>query len=417
MATTVAGSQTCDVAVVGGGILGLAIAALTAQRGYSVSVFRMNDRGRPRADTLRNQGWLQSGLMYVGHFDGDRKRGRTLAAKMYAAGVRMLRDLGLPVPDGSEFGFYRVRNDDEAARLEEDARELRLANVRPLDLETVRRSLGPVFEEGIFYSIPDVPFPEGEVLNRLRSIAGQEGANFVQVDSPIRLVRNEQSESGVCVRHGDLTVYPRVTIASAGAGNFDLLRGLEIPLAVDFQQTPLLVVNDSLSISAPIFADKPRGFSFVRHPPEGHALPRGALVVGTRVARTVLFASPDERRIDQEDIESFASHLPPALSDYIQKGRFTAGYEVIPRQKERKHIEPWVEWLPDFRGLLLAMPGRATMGMAVARQVLADLESRLGRPARGSSNGTTQGSWDDDIFMHFHPYYDFNDWQQPQGGN
>jgi hypothetical protein len=131
----------------------------------------------------------------------------------------------------------------------------------------------------------------------------------------------------------------------------------------------------------------------------------------------VPFALPDERRIEQADIERFATHLPPALSDYIQRGRFTAGYEVIPKEKERKHIEPWVEWLPGFRGLLLAMPGRATMGMAVAREVLAELESRLGRPARSDSRGALLGSWDDEIFMHFHPYYEFNDWRQPEGGN
>src|SRR5688572_32774600 len=88
----------CDVAIVGGGILGVAIAALTAQKGYRVCVLRLNDQERPRADTLRNQGWLQSGFMYVGRFEPDRTRGRTLARQMYFAGRRMLIDLDLPLP-------------------------------------------------------------------------------------------------------------------------------------------------------------------------------------------------------------------------------------------------------------------------------------------------------------------------------
>lgn len=417
MAISVPSSQNCDVAVIGGGILGLAIAALTARRGYRVSVFRMSDHGRPRADTLRNQGWLQSGLMYVGHFDGDRRRGRALAAQMHAAGLRMLRDLDLPTPDGSEFGLFRLRDDADAERLEADARELRLKGVRRLEAELVRDRLGPVFEDGIFYAIPDVPFPEATVLNRLRRFAVEQGTNFIQVEAPIRLIRNENSESGVCVQYQNSTVLSRITIAAAGAGNFELLRSLEIPPRMNLQQTPLLVVNNCLSITAPIFADRPRGFSFVRHLPEGEALPHGALVIGTKVDRIVPFALPDERTIDQEDINRFASHLPPVLRDYIKKGRFTAGYEVIPHATERKYVEPWVEWVPEFPGLLLAMPGRATMGMFVARQVLDELERRLGQPQRSVSQREGAGRWDDNIFMHFHPHYEFNDWQRSEGGD
>ena len=416
MTANVARTHVCDVAVVGGGILGLAIAALTAHGGYSVWVFRQSDRGKPRADTLRNQGWLQSGIMYVGHFDGDRRRGRILAAKMYAAGLGMLKDLEMPVPDGSDFGLFRVRNEADAEKLVADAEDSRIAGVRRLELNEVRDRLGPIFEDGLYYAIPDVPYPEAEVMSRLRRIAVERGANFIQVEAPVNLLRIEKSESGVSVRYEDAEVFPRVTIAAAGAGNHELLRGLEINPPMNLQQTPLLVVHNCLSITAPIFADKPRGFSFVRHPPEAGALPDGALVIGTKVDRIVPFAEPDARRISQEDIDKFATHVPPTLRDCIARGRFTAGYEVIPHAKDRKHVEPWVEWVAGFPALLLTMPGRATMGLMVARQILDEIAPKLGAPSRSTPRDAI-GKWDDGIFMHFHPTYDFNDWQRPEGGN
>lgn len=417
MVATSASIQTCDVAVVGGGILGLAIAALVAQHGYQVRVFRLGDQGRPRADTLRNQGWLQSGLMYVDRFDGDRKRGQKLAARMYAGGLGMLKDLGLPPPDPAAFGIFRVRDNGHGAQLEDDARELRISGVRRLQPEDVQNLLGPVFEEGIFYAIPDLPFPEATVLERIRTFARTEGATFIEVDSPISLVRDENSESGVSVQYGDQRLLSRVTIAAAGAGNFELLQGLGMQPQMEIQQTPLLVVHNCLSIAASIFADNRRGFSFVRHAPDGPVLPDGALVVGTKAHRIVPYARPDERRIPQEDIEKFATHLPACLTDHIERGRFTAGYEVIPRANGRKYFEPWVEWLPGYPGLLLAMPGRATMGMAVAREILDDLVRRLGMPARDPPEVVGEGRWDDNIFMHFHPYYGFNDWDRSSGGN
>ena len=151
----------CDVAIIGGGILGLATAARTAQRGYCVHVYRLSDRGRPRADTLRNQGWLQSGLIYVGKLGRDRRRGRLLASQMYVAGLTMLEGLELPVPDGVDGGILRVRQDtDEAHHLLEDARQLGIEHlVHELEPTAVRRRLGSVFETGRYFAIPDARSP------------------------------------------------------------------------------------------------------------------------------------------------------------------------------------------------------------------------------------------------------------------
>jgi glycine/D-amino acid oxidase-like deaminating enzyme len=405
----------CDIAVIGGGILGLAIAALAAQKGYEVRVFRLNDQDRPCADTLRNQGWLQSGLMYIDRFGADRARGRTLSRQMYFAGRRMLVDLELPLPTEADRGIIRLNSEEEAALLEEDARYLRIAGVQRLDTTFVQRRLGDIYEDGIFYSIPDAPFPEAMVLTKLREIAQQQRADLIQSTTPARLISDINSESGArveCQIDGkNYQILSKATIAAAGAGNWPLLHGLGIDPAMTLRQTPLLVLHETFFTDVPIFADRMRKFSFVRHPPDGELLPEGALVIGTKVHREVAFKPPDSRRIEPEDREEFETYLPSILKEKISSGRFTAGYEVIPDKKlELKDIEPWVEWVEGFPAVLKAVPGRATMGMFVARQILDEITSRIGVPDTTRSPYSRIGMpWDGEIFMHYHPNYSFND--------
>jgi glycine/D-amino acid oxidase-like deaminating enzyme len=417
-------TETCDVAVVGGGILGLALAAVTAQQGYHVILFRLSDQGRPRADTLRNQGWLQSGLMYVGHYgaehDANRVKGRALAARMRAAGRDMLRDLRLPPIPETEYGIYRLADDEQAAKLEADAKELRIKGVKKLaDVDVIRSRLGPVYDDGgVYYQIPDLPFPEAKVLRRLREWAIRDGAILIQVDAPLRMIASGESTSGVELVFQGSRVRSGITIAAAGAGNHALLSELGIDTKMEIQQTPLLVVHNTLSILAPLFADRFRGFSFVRHNAEPDTLPDGALVIGTRAARFVPYVTPDSRVINDQDIETFSRHVPPAFLPLIEQGRFTAGFEVVPhRDLKLPYVAPWLQWYPEFPALLMAMPGRATMGVSVARQILEQIKQRLEPPPSGRRPSTDGPQWGDDIFMHFHRHYDFDDWQRSQGGN
>ena len=404
-------SKVCDIAVIGGGILGLAVTALAARAGYRALVLRLNDSGRPRADTLRNQGWLQSGLMYVDKFKDDRKRGRRLAAQMYAAGLAMLTSLGLPHPGEDDHAVIRLRNEEEGLNLEADAESLRIDGVKQLDSRSAKQGLGDIYEDGIFYSLPDAPFPEAVVLTKLRDASYRFGADVIQVSAPAQLVRDSGSESGVRIDLAGLQIYSKATIAAAGAGNSQLLGNLEIATATKLRQTPLLVLHESFATQAPIFADRVRGFSFVRHPAEERSLPNGALVIGTRVDREVEFRLPDYRKIERDDLDRFAEYLPPLLRDRMRYGRFTAGYEVIPDKRlERKDVEPWIEWVDGFPALLQAMPGRATMGMFVAQQVMDAVTARIGDPdlSRTSSN-TVKVGWKDPIWMHYDATYDFDD--------
>ncbi len=397
--------------------MGLAIAAVCADRGYHVCLFRMKDSGRPRADTLRNQGWLQSGLMYVGHYgpqnDPRREMGRTLATRMRIGGLAMLRQLGIPFPDENQFGVFRLADEEQLGKVLDDARSLRLNNVARLSNSQASALLGPVFaENSIYCSVPDLPFPEADVVRALRDWAIRERTEMYQVDAPIGLVASKKSDSGVIIEWDGNQMASKVTITAAGAGNCELLRGLGLDSMMELQQTPLLVVHDTLSISAPIFNDRVLGFSFVRHAEHPANLPKGALVIATRSQRIVPFAMPEDRRLEQRDIDVFARHIPAAFSPYMDAGRFTAGFEVLPRAElDRPYVAPWTHWCPEFPALMHAMPGRATLGLTVARDVLDQVVTRIGGPTGQRNNHFGSDRWHDDIHMHFHQQYDFNDWE------
>jgi len=409
------GIVNCEIVVVGGGILGLAIAALASQRGYLVYLLRLSDAEKPSSETLRNQGWLRSGLLDIKRSGADRHRSRHLARQMSAAGRRLLVDLGLPLPGDSEHGVVRLRDENEARLLEEDAHFLRMSGVDRLDPIFMKKRLGDIYEDGIFYSIPDSPFPEATVLTKLRDIAAAQGAQILQTSKPAHLVIDNKSESGVRVDFqlgSERQILSKATICAAGAGNLPLLEGLEIDSEMMLRQTPLFVLHDTSLTDVPIYADLARGFSFVRHPPEGSALPNGALVIGTRVHQdNVPFVPYNERKIREEDRKQFVACLPPILQDRILNGSFTAGVEVIPAKKlGLQHIEPWVDWVEGVPALLKVTPGRATMGMLVAHQVLTELEQRIGPPEkRRYARSRSRSTWDDEIFMHYHLKYDFDD--------
>jgi hypothetical protein len=342
---------------------------------------------------------------------GDRSRGRTLSAQMYAAGVNMLTTLQLPLPSEEDRAVIRLRTEEEGRTLEEDAEFLRIDGVRPLDTELARQRLGGIFEDGIFYSLPDAPFPEAAVLTRLRDAAQRFGAEVLQLSSPSTLVRDANCESGVRIDCDGCEIFSKVAVAVAGAGNWRLLRDLEIVSAMRLRQTPLLVLHESFTNQAPIFVDRVREFSFVQHSADGLGLPNGALVIGTSVHGYVEFQLPDRRHIEPEDCRKFAEYLPPVIRDKISSGRFTAGYEVVPDERLRKqYFEPWMEWVDGFPGLLQAMPGRATMGMFVGQQVFEELASRIGEPeTTHTSSKVIAVGWDDPIYMHYEGIYEFDD--------
>src|SRR4051812_21117722 len=95
---TMSATRNFSFVIVGGGILGSSLANFTAAAGHDCLVLRRPDGGSPNADTLRNQGWLQSGIMYPIHHFVDEEAYATFATRTFFAGRDLLAMCGLPAP-------------------------------------------------------------------------------------------------------------------------------------------------------------------------------------------------------------------------------------------------------------------------------------------------------------------------------
>ena len=89
-------------------------------------MLRRPDATSPNADTLRNQGWLQSGIIYpISHF-ADENAYRALADRTFFAGRELLAMCGLPVPEGG--GLLGVSGEFHLAQLARKRELLRLSD-------------------------------------------------------------------------------------------------------------------------------------------------------------------------------------------------------------------------------------------------------------------------------------------------
>ncbi len=314
-----------DFTIVGGGILGTAVAAVASAAGYGVLVLRMGDDDLPRADTLRNQGWLQSGVMsHITDF-GSEAAYAEFATRMFFSGRDMLADCGLPLSSGR--GLVCVQR---AERIEDLVRTSALLKFgqdefRRLEPSEVESRLQEFADpNAVYFSIPDAPFDEAGVLTHLRTSAKSAGAEFLEVSSPVTL---ELRGNLIRIHFDHRTLESPVTLIAAGAGSFDLARQLGQRLDGELRRTPLLVSSNACPMPAPIFIDLDRSFSAVHHLCSG--LSHGATVVGTKARRQPAdFALPDRRRIPTAEQQELKDCLHPKLAERLLPGRFTAGYEV-----------------------------------------------------------------------------------------
>lgn len=409
-------SKSIDLLIVGGGILGAAVAASAAMRGWAVHVLRLSDSERPRADTLRNQSWLQSGIMHMEDFRrrGNREAGLVLARRMFVGGRRMLRDLEIPVPDDAQRGILCVKDRNQADNLKEDARELKISKlVEELGAEEAASRLGALYDSSeTYFTIPDVPFDEAAVLTRYRDIAVSEGAVFCEVDEPVEFAKAEDSACGFVVKAAGEELSARLTLAVSGAGNqvfFEQL-GLEKPFSL--QQTPLLVVPGTNITTAPIYADRSKRFSYVYQDTADEKCD-GAMIVGTGVKRKgVAHCHPEERRILEEDVERFESVLPAPIKERLDGARYTAGREVIPNSAAISFLQPWLEQSIEFPTLMFGFPGRATLSQVTAGMIIEKIAPSLsGNPKTKREGVRPLGArpWSANVSMHYESVYSFND--------
>jgi hypothetical protein len=346
-----------------------------------------------------------------------------LVQQMFDWGRRMFAEAGkpelLPTLDKNEFkSVLRVKNSEEADQIDMAARATKKRQlVSRLSTHQAEHLLRGFFDgdegDSVYYAIPDAPFHEAAIVEGLRARALRGGAKLCDLSQPARLVPESGGSFHVDIEGREC--HPTVTVACAGAGNFELLGQLDVRPRFTLRQTPLLVARDNGLTDLGVYADRVRGFSFVRHP-IGESADASVLVVGTGIhCDDMAFCSPDMRRVTGPDVEQFRSRLPPSLVDSAG-GRFTAGWEVIPDESTgRKEVQHWIEPVEGYSTLLQVHPGRATLGWFAASQALTAVK-RAFRAQRGrrflsvpDSGAGRDTFWDGNVHMHFEPHYSFDD--------
>ncbi|HEX7680327.1 MAG TPA: FAD-dependent oxidoreductase, partial [Thermoanaerobaculia bacterium] len=120
---TEAVSHGFEILIVGGGILGTAVASLASEMGFAVLVARLSDSFCPKADTLRNQGWLQSGTLFNPSQFRNTEEYYRIVRRTFNGGRNLLRSVNLPIPN--ERGVLRVLKGSDAEK-EIEARRKKL---------------------------------------------------------------------------------------------------------------------------------------------------------------------------------------------------------------------------------------------------------------------------------------------------
>ena len=383
----------------------MSVAYLAAQEQpfRRVLVCRLSDDQEPFADTLRNQSWLQSGLRYVSALQArgfSAQDAIVFARRMRASGRELHARLGRQSPQG--FGVVRLRDQSEAATLERQANDMGVA-VRALLPSQAQGYTGQLYEPGgIYYATPELVFDEAELLEELRQQFTRLGGNVLVVDQPVALHANG---GGLHVSLGGAVLRAPMTVLAAGVGTIPMLEsiGLQSPQFAA-TQTPLAVIQQFVlpySTQNPkprILVDRVSGYSVVSHPPSND-LPNGAAVLGAGYARPFSFVPPNQRQIPTGDWTNLWAQLPPALQALQSNSRCTAGVEI--GRAGFLDVLPHVEASVAFPGLYIAVPGRATLAMRVAQEVV-DLFPSAASP---SALQVTGSAWNSGIHMHHNPHY------------
>ena len=390
--------------IVGGGILGCALANIAAAAGHDCLVLRRSDGGAPNADTLRNQGWLQSGIMYpIKQFD-DEGAYATFANRTFVAGRELLAMCGLSVPKARGIlGLNKQFHLDDLNRKRELLR-FSEREFRQLEQAEAERMMGGHFEPGsTYYRIPDAPFDEAGVLSHFRKEAVREGAAFIEVAGAVELDRHID---GVRVSFDGRQLTTPIIVITAGAGSIGLMRQCGIPLQGELQRTPLFVGVAPRDMPAPIIIDLGRGFSAVQHDRgDGNK----AVVMGTRV-RLRPAPDPTERTVSIKDQADFGDAIPPGFKLSLEGGRYTAGYELMP--KDGVGVNGFQPWIHADGPVIFASPGRATGTVLAVQPLMAEVIERrsIASARRTSDVDVSQCSeWNGEIAMHYMPSYSFND--------
>lgn len=378
-------------------MLGVTLAYYLGLKKLNVILLKQSDRLTPKASSLRNHGWLQSGLLYGPSMPH-------LATRMWVWGRRFLREFGVKPPE--ERGIFYCPP-DEAADLCSLAMRLNIPieGLRPHDLPGV---LGPLYTrntEGFW--VPDAPFDEAGLITAIRNAARYAGGQMIDLDEPVHLIEHKVDECGV--RSGDHVYHAGFTFICAGAGTPRLLEELSLqhPLAV--YRSGLLRLPHFADIRTNLAVSYPSGLTLL-HQPTNLTTSGKCTIAGNR-DRLPVQANQLSHQLSPAELQSLLRSLPLSIRMRLQYADYpaTACFKTEAQQNGTPSVEPWFEEIKPYKGLYAAVPGKATMALWTARETLKKAGITLhdedvtvlapATPATITNEDSRQ--WKDEIKMHW----------------
>ncbi len=340
---------TADVAVVGGGIVGLACAWELRKRGPRVTLI---ERGRP----ARESTWAAAGIIAAHHYGAGPGPLFDLLRRSLAAYPEFLEQVGADAVGWCADGILAVaRTDEDVTELTSRVSWLTDAGypaelLTPWELRALEPSCtGPVEAAALFPADASLdPRPLAAALEQAVRLAGVE----VLTDSPVTSIQvTGDRATGVCLR--DRSIAAPAVVLAAGAWCAGLAPGFRLP------------VRPCKGQMCAVRAEGPRrAINF----PEG-------VIVSRADGRVALGAT-------QEDV-GFDAHID---ADAIRRAHGNAA-ALVPGLTNAEIVETWMGFRPQsadgfpvigptpVEGLIVAT-GHFTKGIALApvtAELVADL--------------------------------------------
>jgi glycine oxidase len=240
-----------DVAVVGGGVVGTAIAWRLAKEGRSVVLLEKGEIGREAS-------WAAGGILTPVHLADYPAPLASLcdaSAKLYPDLVRELRDYSSADPEYRVSGFLILERNDVEARHTADLEAFKRKHGLPVErlgvdaLRALQPGLADDVRGGLL--LPDIAQVRNpRVAVALADAARKKGVE-IRLNSPVTgFLRVPGRVNGVRTPQGD--VYAGTTIIASGAWSADVLKPLGLTLAVKPMKGQILLTQAAPGLLGPV---------------------------------------------------------------------------------------------------------------------------------------------------------------------
>lgn len=240
-----------DVAIVGGGIVGAALAWRLAKDGLAVTLLEKGEIGREAS-------WAAGGILTPVHLADYPPPLAALCdagAALYPGLVRELRELSTSDPEYRVTGFLILERNDEESKHCDGLQAFKQRSGQPVErlgldaLRALQPGLAPDVRGGLL--LPDI----AQVRNPRMAVALAEAAHKKGVEirrnSPVTgFLRVPGRVNGVRTPQGD--VYAGVTVIASGSWTAEVLQPLGLSLAVKPIKGQILLTQAAPDLIGPV---------------------------------------------------------------------------------------------------------------------------------------------------------------------